>query len=191
MNGFLINNWLKADYVISTLPLRELPYMLNPPPEEVLKAADRLDYNSVFVVGVGIRKKAPMRHWVYVPEKRIIFHRYAWVSNYLPEPPSDRASLVAEVTVPPNQRLDPEKIIAETVRGLEELGVVKESEIEVTKIWVHKYGYPIYTKTHKKDRETVEEYLKILGIVTFGRWGNWHYWNTDMIYKRALEMKWP
>lgn len=188
-DGFVINSWLKVDHVVSTLPLREFPYMLDPsPPEDVLKAADRLDYNSVAVVGVGIRKRAPPQHWIYVPERRIIFHRYAWISNYLPEPPSDRASLIAEVTVPPGCRLDLEEVAAKTLRGLKELNVVKESEVEVMRIWFHKYGYPIYTKTHHQDRETVEKYLSEIGVITFGRWGNWHYWNTDVIYKKTLEM---
>lgn len=187
-DGFVINSRLRADHVVSTLPLRELPYMLDPlPPEEVLKSANRLDYNSVAVVGVGVRKRALPQHWVYVPDKRIIFHRYAWISNYLPDPPPDRASLITEVTIPPGSKLDPEKIIADTLRGLEELGVVKEGEVDVVKIWFHKYGYPLYTKTHEQDRRMVEEYLKELKIITFGRWGNWHYWNTDVIYKKASE----
>ncbi|MEM0277932.1 FAD-dependent oxidoreductase [Pyrobaculum sp.] len=189
-DGFLINGRLRADHIVSTLPLRDLPAMLDPPPpEEVFKAAGRLDYNSVAVVGLGLRAKAPPQHWVYVPDRRVVFHRYAWISNYLPEPPEDRSALIAEITIPPSREVDTEALAAEAVRGLSELGIVREKDVEVVKVWLHKYGYPIYTRTHRQDREAVERYLAEVGIATFGRWGNWHYWNTDAIYKRAMEIR--
>lgn len=187
VDGFLINNRLRAERLVSTLPLKETPYMFNPPPpEEVLKAADRLDYNSVAVVGIGVRTRAPPRHWVYVPDKHTIFHRYAWISNYLPELPSDRASLIAEITLVPGRKA--EGLMEEVVKGFVELGIVKERDVEIVKSWFHKYGYPVYTKTHRQDRETVERYLTEIGVTTFGRWGNWHYWNTDVIYKKTVEI---
>lgn len=188
-DGFLINGRLRADRVVSTLPLRELPAMLSPPPpEEVFKAAGRLDYNSVVVVGVGIKAEAPPQHWVYVPDRRFVFHRYAWISNYLPDPPQDRSALIAEITIPPGREVDAEELAAEAVEGLVEVGAVKERDVEVVKAWAHEYGYPIYTRTHRQDREMVEKHLAGIGITTFGRWGNWHYWNTDMIYKRIMNI---
>ena len=188
-DGFLINNHLKVDRVISTLPLNEVPRILSPqPPDEVLAATGRLEYNSVLVVGIGLKMKAPPQHWIYVPDKRVIFHRYAWISNYLPEPPEDKASLIAEIMVPPGHNINIENLVDETKKGLIELGVVSENNVEVTKVWFHKYGYPVYTKTHSTDREIIERYLGELGIKTFGRWGNWHYWNTDVIYKKSAEI---
>lgn len=188
-DGFLINGRLRADRVVSTLPLREVPAMLDPPPpEEVFKAAGRLDYNSVAVVGIGLRAKAPDQHWVYVPDRRFIFHRYAWISNYLPEPPADRASLIAEITIPPGSEVDREEIIERTLEGFVELGLFKAEEVEAAEAWIHKYGYPVYTLTHAEDREAVESHLRQIGITTVGRWGNWHYWNTDMIYKKINEL---
>ena len=186
-NEFIINGHIRADKVINTIPLNEFPHLLNPPPpEEVLKAASRLDYNQVIVVGLGIKRSAPPHHWVYIPEKRFIFHRYAWISNYLAEPLKNRASLIAEITLPPTTAVDKEEVINQTISGLEELDVIKENEVEVARAWIHKYGYPIYTLTHHQDRETIEIYLKQLNIITLGRWGNWHYWNTDKIYENVM-----
>jgi len=78
---FLINGVAKADKVISTLPLRETPAIFGLS-EESFRAAERLDYNSVVVVGVGLNSPAPKQHWIYVPDRRVPFHRYAWISNY-------------------------------------------------------------------------------------------------------------
>ena len=55
---FLINGRLRADRIVSTLPLRETPRIFGLP-EEAFKAAERLDYNSVVVVGVKVGEPKP------------------------------------------------------------------------------------------------------------------------------------
>jgi hypothetical protein len=42
----VINGRLRADRVVSTLPLREMPLIVGAP-EDVVKAGERLDYNMV------------------------------------------------------------------------------------------------------------------------------------------------
>jgi protoporphyrinogen oxidase len=137
----------------------------------------------VVVVGLGLRREAPKQHWVYVPDKKIIFHRYAWISNYGEDTPVDRATLIAEVTIPRGEKIDLDEVRAKVISGLVELGVVREEEVEVAESWIHRYGYPIYTHTHSQDVATITEDLKEKGIITFGRWGNWEYWNTDKVYE--------
>jgi protoporphyrinogen oxidase len=55
---FLINGRRRADRIVSMLPLREAPRVFGLP-EEAFKVAQRLDYNSVVVVGVGLRRDTP------------------------------------------------------------------------------------------------------------------------------------
>jgi len=187
-DGYIINGWLKVERIVNTLPLKETPQIFDLP-EEAYKAAERLDYNSVVIIGLGLRRSAPKQHWIYVPDKEIIFHRYAWISNYGEDTPPGRASLIADITIPPNQGVNLEKLTAETIQGLIELGIIRENEIDVIKAWHHKYGYPIYTLTRKSDVNTIERHLAEKKILTFGRWGNWQYWNTDKIYEKAMEIK--
>ncbi len=82
---FLINGVVKADKVISTLSLGEASAIFGLS-EESFRVAERLDYNSVVVVGVGLNSPAPKQHWIYVPDGRVPFHRYAWISNYGEDP---------------------------------------------------------------------------------------------------------
>jgi protoporphyrinogen oxidase len=184
---FLVNGCLRADRVVSTLPLREAPRVFGLP-EEAFKAAERLDYNSVVVVGVGLRREAPRRHWVYVPDKRYPFHRYAWISNYGEDTPPGRSALVAEVTVPPGREVDLEGLKQEVVQGLAEIGELREEDVDVLAAWFHGYGYPVYTLTHSSDVATLERCLRELGVVPFGRWGGWQYWNTDRIFEEAQKL---
>ena len=186
-SGYLINGVLKADRVISTLPLKEAPSIFGLS-DKARRASERLDYNSVVIVGLGLRKQAPKQHWVYVPDKRVAFHRYAWTSNYGEDLSPGRAVIVADVTIPPTWEIDLEEIKLRVVHDLIEIGVVKENEVDVVKAYLHKYGYPIYTLTHREDVDIISQELTQKGILTFGRWGNWEYWNTDKIYENSLKI---
>ena len=186
-NEYIVNGTLRAQRIINTLPLKEAPSIFDLS-DEARRAAERLDYNSVVVVGLGLRKHAPPQHWVYVPNKHVIFHRYAWISNYGEDTPPGRAVLIAEVTVPPTWKIDLEEVESKVIQDLTELNIIKEGEIDVVKSWFHKYGYPIYTLTHKENVKTIVRELADRGVLTFGRWGSWQYWNTDRIYEEAVKL---
>jgi len=192
-NRWIINDFIEAKRIISTIPLNELVKAMGAP-EYILKLAEQLDYNSVAIIGVALKRKAPDMHWIYVPDKSIVFHRYAWVSNYSPynTPDSTKySSIIAEITILPYQKINREELIIKTIDGLKRLGIVSESEKEVlfTKIWIHKYGYPIHTITTNKARDKIVEYLKKYEITILGRWGIWKYINMDKIVKSAVELE--
>ena len=185
---YVVNGRVRADKVINTLPLKEVPLMFNLP-DDVFKAADRLDYNSVVVVGLGLKRSAPNQHWIYVPDKRFIFHRYAWISNYGEDTPKNKSSLIAEVTFPANSIPDLDHVKHEVVDGLIRLGVINNYELDVVSAWYHRYGYPIYTLTHTQDTSIIKNALSEIGVITLGRWGEWQCWNTDKIYERINELE--
>jgi len=168
---FLINGVVKADRVISTLPLREAPAIFGLS-EKGFRAAERLDYKSVVVVGVGLNSPAPKQHWIYVPDRKVPFHRYAWISNYGEDLPPNKSTLIAEITVPPSEKVNVDALKHETVRWLAELEVIREEDIAVVATKSHKYGYPIYTLSHSIDTQIIEGELKETRVITFGRWGN-------------------
>jgi protoporphyrinogen oxidase len=99
--GKLTVNGEEVDLAVAAMPLPDLIAAFRDTPEEVIKAAERLDYNQVVVVGVALDKPASDQHRIYVPDRRIVFHRYAWLSNYSPaNAPPGRFALVAEITHP-------------------------------------------------------------------------------------------
>ncbi len=188
---WLINDCIEAKKIISTIPLNELVKALNAP-EQVIKLSEQLDYNSVAVIGIALRRKAPDMHWIYVPNKNIIFHRYAWISNYSPyNTPNNNvySSIIAELTVRPQQKINMEYIIDKSIDDLKKLHIISESEKELlfTRIWINHYGYPVHTKTSSIARAKLLNYVNELGIVTLGRWGTWRYLNMDKIYAEVRD----
>ena len=185
---FNINNKVISNKIISTIPLPELLLSLYDG-NNYEELAGKFDYNSVVVVGVAIKGKTPNHTAVYVPDSRIIFHRYTWMSSLTPPKNQDNSNLIAEVTVPKGEKVDSEIIVKETIKGLLDMGVIEdESSILFTKVWFNRYGYPIYSLDHNEIRDDAMNILKKYGIKSVGRWGSWHYWNTDMVYKAVREL---
>lgn len=180
-NAFDINGKIFARKLVSTIPIPELLLSID---GDYKSLAERFDYNSVVVVGVAIKGKTPDQTAVYVPDPRIIFHRYTWMS-YLTQPRErDVSNIIAEVTVPKGEKYSIEHITKEVVKGLIDIGVIKdEGAVLFTRAWFNKYGYPIYSLDHNEIREDTLRILNNYGIKTVGRWGSWHYWNTDMVYR--------
>jgi len=178
-----VNGRVEGEIVVNTAPLGNLVGMLDAP-GDVEMHAKALERNGVIVVGVALGREAPSgAHWTYVPDEGVVFHRYAWISNYSPEnAPPGRSSILAEITVPPGAEVDLDGAAREAVEGLVELGVIREGDVLFARAWFHEYGYPVYLKGHDEHRRAVLEYLSGLGIISVGRWGQWHYWNMDAVH---------
>lgn len=185
---WIVNRKFKSKLLINTIPLPELVKAINAP-EDIIKAADRLDYNQVIVVGVGLYGMAPEQHWIYEPDSSIVFHRYAWISNYSPNnAPRGHSSVIAEITAPPYDVIKLENLIEDTLRGLDKAGVLEGRQVLFVKAWHHKYGYPVHTISSNKARSVVLQWLRDMGVYSVGRWGSWQYWNTDKVYQAVKNM---
>lgn len=184
---WVVNGRWRGKMLINTIPLPTLVDVMDAP-EDVLKAASSLDYNKVVVVGIGVRREAPPKHWVYVPGDSV-FHRFAWISNYSPyNAPRGHASVIAEITIPRGGDVDLEKIKLQTVQDFEKLGVIDSRDVEVVDVWLHEFGYPIHCIECNKKRGYVLEWLNQQGVYTVGRWGSWRYWNTDKVYEAVIDL---
>jgi protoporphyrinogen oxidase len=180
---YIINDKIRAKKVFNTIPLPELLISLDDS-QENRQLANNFDYNSVIVVGMAISSSTPKQTTVYVPDQKVIFHRYTWMSSLSPSKNKEKSSLIAEITVPKGEIIDINKITSTVIKNLADIGIIRdEKKVIFAKTWINKYGYPIYTLNHNKVRERVMKILNAYGIKSVGRWGSWHYWNTDMVYK--------
>jgi len=188
---WIINEEYDCDLIINTIPLPNLINAIKKPEPErdIIEAANALNYNKIAVIGVALNRKAPRQHWIYVPQRDIVFHRYAWVSNYSPyNVPQNKSSIIAEITIPMSEHVKLDSLKDQVIEDLIRLGVVSWKEILFSKAWLHEYGYPVYTIGHRGNREKVISWLSEQGIKTVGRWGLWHYWNMDKVYEHILRL---
>jgi len=188
---YIINGRFATKRLVSTIPLPSLIEALEGEARDDLKEyAKHFDYNKVITVAVALNKQAPPHHWVYVPDESIIFHRYAWLSNYSPyNAPEGKSLVLAEVTIPRGQNVSKSSVERKVISDLEKLGIINnEEDILFVKSWVNEYGYPIHRVGLSEIRDYVLGYLRARGILCLGRWGSWRYLNMDSVAKQVEQM---
>lgn len=167
--------------VLSSIPLPELVGILHDPPEEVIKAASLLVYNSLVCVNVGVKRPDIIdKHWLYFPEEKFIFNRVSFPMNFSEyTTPRGRSSILVEVTHR-EPSVDPDRIRDRVIVDLTKTNIITEKdEIEVCDTSTFKYAYVIYDLYHKRNVEIIHDYMKSNNILPIGRFGEWEYFNMD------------
>ncbi|MCD6100374.1 MAG: FAD-dependent oxidoreductase [Candidatus Marinimicrobia bacterium] len=177
--------------IISTIPIYDLINALDVP-KNVKNAADKLKYNSLITVMIGIDKpKINNFSWIYIPDKNILTHRVSFPSNYGPLiAPKDKSSVLAEITC----NIDDEiwkmrdvEIMERTIEDLHKLKIISEMNVCYTNIRRLKYGYVINDLDYGKNMLIVKGYLNKIGIDLIGRFAEFRYLNMDACVRRAMD----
>ena len=130
---------------------------------------------------------------LYVPDKDILFHRVS-KQNFLGEEygaASGQTTLLAEVTFRPGSYLaskSADAIASEVVRDLCRLGFIDVEDLVATAVRTEKYAYVIYDLDHRRNVDTVLQYLRAQGILSVGRFAEFEYLNTDGVAERTLKL---
>lgn len=177
---WVINNEDIFDAVISTIPLPELPAMMDLP-DKVRGAIADLKYNSVTTVLC----KCPETDisWLYMPEKQFRTHRIGYQSALTPAAaPKGTGSGAFEII---GEQFPVDKNI------IHQPGVVPEALAlsEVLDWEFSQYAYVVHDKKYSKNTSTVFEYFEALdGFHLLGRFSTWNYKNMDLCMQDAFEL---
>ncbi len=186
------------DHLLSALPLDQLctNILKGKVPEPVRDAAARLLHSSGHMVGIGIKRPCPStKSWMYFPEDNCPFYRVTYLSNYSPNmtPDKDRYySLLCETSESAFKPVDADTIVEETIRGLENAGLLEEGERDdIVSTWHHHatYAYPTPSVDRDEILSLVIPWLESKGIHSRGRFGMWKYEvsNTDHSLMQGVE----
>ena len=170
------------DYLVSTIPLPELPSLTSGLPDRVLSLFAKLKWNSIFNLNLGVDKKENCgRHWIYFPHKEACFFRVGFFHNFSPDlAPQDKGSLYVEVSYSKDKPIDRKTIVARIKKELKKVGILRQNDVicaqDINDI---KYGYPIYDKNYREARRKILEFLASKNIITCGRYGSWRYMSME------------
>ena len=186
------------DALISALPLDVLVRdVVRGVPDRVRDAASRLRHSGGHMVGVGIRRPCPStKSWMYFPENNCPFYRVTYLSNYSPHmtPDKDRFySLLCETSFSEFKPVNEATIVEETIRGLENAGLLTPGERDdIVSVWHRRveYSYPTPTVDRDEILSVVIPWLETQGIYSRGRFGMWKYEvsNTDHTLMQGVEV---
>ncbi len=177
--------------IISTIPLPDLIQALCAP-EEILKAANNLKYNSLITVLIGIKEKNISQYsWLYIPDPAIITHRICFPSNYSPyAAPANSSSVLSEITTHIDSEIwnkSDEEILYNIVNQLDSLGIIDKSKVCHTNVKRTKYAYVINDLDYNNNLVIIKNYLKENNIDSIGRFGEFKYLNMDGCIRSVID----
>ena len=172
----------RFDFLISTVPLPEMLYLLHKVPEEILACFKNLRWNSIFNLNLGLERRINNScHWIYFPEKDFCFFRVGFphnFSSYLT--PSGKSSLYAEVSYSASRPIDKDNIVLRIKKDLKKAGILTQANrICFEDINDIKYGYPVYDINYQQSRKRILKFLAENNIISCGRYGSWRYMSME------------
>ncbi|MDA2919655.1 FAD-dependent oxidoreductase [Desulfobacterota bacterium AH_259_B03_O07] len=183
--GFQDGSVDRYDYLINTSPLDLFVEIARPIPQELRDWARKgLKHSSMFVVGIGVRKRLESNKcWMYFPEDISPFYRVTYFSNYSPNNvPKGRVdtycSLMCEISYSEFKKENKETIVEDTINGLINTGMLEEGERNLI-VSKHSmdidYAYPTPTLERDKALRAIQPFLMENDIYSRGRFGTWKY----------------
>jgi len=175
-NGQLV----KFEKLISTLPLPNLIKIIDMVPDDVRSAAETLFATSIDLISVGFHKPNVQPYlWFYIYDKDIFAARaYSPSIKSADNAPENCSSLQFEIysSTRKPQNYSPAEMKANTFMALKKMGLVEKNDEIV--LMHHKrlnWGNVVFDIGMEERRDHVLEWLKSIGIISAGRFGEWDY----------------
>lgn len=186
------------DYLISTVPVNELVAMTSDASAALKKAAKKLVYNGIYVVGIGLKKKIETtKCWTYFTDPKTPFYRLSFFHHYSPNlvPHGDvskYSSLMCEVSYSKYKKVNADSVVKETIDALIREGIIDERDrkkIVSQSLYKLPIAYPIPTLDRDRQLNIIQPMLMKRGIYSRGRFGAWKYEiaNMDHSFMQGVE----
>jgi len=181
---------VRCRYIVYTAPLNESANILKDVLGGMSRELSLLRSVPLVVTSIGFRGPSLPYHWVYVPQKDIVFHRFAFLSNYSPlNAPKNCTALITETSLSNQDELrslNEYTFLRKVIEGLEYLRIVRsEKDIEVYNITKWFNAYVIYDRIRSRVLSKAKSKLLENNIILHGRFGLWEYLNMDAVLSKS------
>lgn len=144
------------------------------------EASKKLTCASVLSFQIGVVGETPQdlqdRHWIYVADPKIPFHRVGIYSNFnTAMAPKGAYNVYVEVGVKKDSPIDIQALTKDVLHHLDQLGWVKTSQIEVLLTHKIRHGYVHFNHAWQSTVPGLIADLQAEGIHMIGRYGTWDY----------------
>lgn len=175
---------IRFEYLLSSVPFPRLLELCGIP-----YPAGVFSHNQVLVFNLGFDAKGPAgTHWIYYPERDLIFYRVGFYDNIFSTP---RMSLYVEIGYPSDVRIDANEVSAARERVLADLRRVQVIDRQQLVAEHHVVLDPAYVHITRASQATVTELKALLalrGVYSAGRYGSWTYCSIEDNIVEAWEL---
>lgn len=178
---------IECDHVMNSMPITELVRCISPAaPDEVLQAADRLNYRDFLIVTLVLNHPDPFDdNWIYIhsPDVKVgrIQNFRAWSEAMLPN--QSTASIGMEYFCHEGDGLwnsSNEELIELAKQELEKLDLAPASSVVDGTVIRQPKAYPVYDADYKANLDIIKEWLLTFeNLQSVGRNGMHRYNNQD------------
>ena len=184
---------VKYSDLISTIPLPVLYKLQEKKDEEVEKAIKEIKYMDIIFVYLFINKPNISKdHWLYFPDKDIIFNRSVEFSNWSPKMcPEGKTSICFDITCYQGDEIwgmSEDKIAERVINDADRIGYVSKKDVDSHYVFKIKYGYPVYDVEYKDKLNKVVKFLEDKNTFLLGRTGIFRYNNSDNSIEMGIEL---
>ncbi|AEF82365.1 protoporphyrinogen/coproporphyrinogen oxidase [Leadbettera azotonutricia] len=172
------------DKLVSSIPLPELIEIIENAPSEIQYKAEKLKASKISLVSIGFNKPNIPKHlWFYIYDEDIMSARVNSPSiKSNDNAPMGSSSLQFEIYHHPDDIVDKEKVIENTLYALKKMKICNEDDIQFVDYRILPRGNVIFLQDMEKDRDKIKEYLANQRIDLIGRFGEWDYLWSDQSY---------
>ncbi|HWO20269.1 MAG TPA: NAD(P)-binding protein [Kofleriaceae bacterium] len=183
---------IRYERVVSSAPLPALARMTGVPHDPAVFTSNR-----VLVFNLGFDRKGPPGvHWMYFPDRSLVFYRVGWYDNIFD---TDRMSLYVEIGTPPGAASGAAEIAAESDAQIDDLrervlaDLARERIVSGHRLVAHHHvvldpAYCHITQASLAETARVRAQLAARGVHAIGRYGGWTYCSIEdnLVEARAL-----
>lgn len=171
-SGWLVNGEKYFDILISTIPLKEIPFLLEEESSSQLREmANQLKFNPITTM--FWRTKGTEDTWTYIPSSESLFHRYIHIGSFYKEPqPFSITEAVGE----------------HSFEEMKTVGLKDAFLLEPLDYNVSKYAYVVFDENYQRLVHGLREAIEKDGFFLLGRFGEWDYFNMDICIKRCIDL---
>lgn len=184
---------IEADFVFSTMPVRELIRSLDAPvPEEIRAISDGLIYRDFLTVGLLVNKLSVTESdgsllkdtWIYIQEPDVQVGRLQIFNNWSPYLVADPSKVWIGLEyfcydTDPLWRMSDEEIEKFAIAEVEKIGILRASDVLDAHVVRVPKTYPAYFGTYDRFDEIVRYMDRYENLFLIGRNGMHKYNNQD------------
>jgi protoporphyrinogen oxidase len=172
---------IRFERIVSSAPLPTLAKMCAVPHDASLFTS-----NQVLVFNLGFDRKG-MRdiHWMYFPDRTLVFYRVGWYDNILG---SDRMSLYVEIGARDGATFDIPALRTRVLADLRREKIITDHELVSHHSVVLDPAYVHITGPSLAETTRLRTHLAARGVHSVGRYGGWTYCSIEdnLVETRAL-----
>jgi protoporphyrinogen oxidase len=148
--------------------------------------ASAFSWNKVLVFNLGFDKKGKKDvHWVYYPDREIVFYRVGFYDNIFE---TERSSLYVEIGYAAGAVVDVAQAKARVLADLKKTGVIGDHRLVADHSVIMDPAYVHITKASMAEHARITSDLRAQSIHSIGRYGGWTYCSIEdnIVEARAL-----